>query len=794
MKKILVCLFSLVAIFIGLPVMVSAQLAVAKAGGQQVSFPTKYPADYVNPFIGASTNIAKAGAAHGLGKTFPGAATPFGMVQVSPNTITGGDNGSGYSYEHEYIEGFAFTQMSGIGWYGDLGNLLTTPTTGPLQIIAGRHASLGKGYRSHYDKKSETANAGFYAAFLTDYGIRAEATAAPHSGMLRFTYPASQQSRIQMDLARRVGGTATEEFIRVSGKDAINGWIKCTPDGGGWGNGDGKADYTVFYYVRFSKPLKNYGAWSAAIPGKQSRKLEDISSIHYDSLVMGATITRHFQEEKGKHLGFYTEFATTEGEEVLMKVGISFVSIENARQNLEKEIPEWDFNQVRKNARDLWNKELSKMKISGGTADQRTIFYTALYHSMIDPRNTTDINGQYMGGDHRVHQSARFVKRSVFSGWDVFRSEFPLQTILNPTVVNDMINSLVTLADESNEQYLERWEFLNAYSGCMIGNPAIVVITDAWNKGIRNFDLAKAYQFARHTEEKFGNGASGFKIPSNDISATLEYAFSEWCMAQLADSLNKKEDALKYLELSKSYLHVFDTAKGWFRPRKEDGSWRPWPAEGRLKQDYGTVESNPYQQGWFIPFDVPALANLLGGPDKMVADLNDFFEKTPKSFTWNNYYNHANEPVHHVPFLFNKLGVPWLTQKWARIVCENAYSNTVEGLVGNDDVGQMSAWYVLAASGLYTVCPGDNRFEICSPVFDEIIINGGKSAYAPGKPFRIVARNNSPANKYIQSAKLNGHVYNKCWLTYQDIIAGGELELEMGSQPMKTWGVEETNR
>jgi predicted alpha-1,2-mannosidase len=756
----------------------------------QLQAQTKLPADYVNPFIGASNEPAKAGAGHGLGKTFPGATTPFGMVQVSPNTITGGDNGNGYSYDNAYIEGFAFTQMSGVGWYGDLGNFLVTPTTGHLQVVAGRHAELGKGYRSKYDKETEIAKAGYYAATLSDYHIRAEATAAAHSGMLRFTFPAGKQSRIQVDLARRVGGTSTEQYVKVIDKHTITGWMKCTPDGGGWGDGGGHANYTVYFYAQFSKPFSDFGIWSAHIPEDQPRKLEDITSLHYDSLIAASSIIKNFHQEEGKHLGFFTEFATTANEQVIVKTGVSFVSMEGAKENLEQDIPGWDFDKIALQAKEMWNTALSKMKIEGGTDDQKKVFYTALYHSMIDPRAVTDVNGNYTGGDQKIHQSKKFTKRSVFSGWDVYRSEFPLQTLINPVVVNDMINSLVTLAQESGKNYLERWELLNAYSGCMVGNPAVVVITDAYNKGIRNYDIAKTYKYAKFSVDKFGNGAKDFKIAKDDISKTLEYANDEWCLSQLADSLGKNDDVKRYLKLSQNYHNIFDPEKGWFRPRNEDGSWRPWPAKGRLQQDYGTVESNPYQQGWFVPFDIPGLEKLMGGREKMIADLVNFFEKTPRTFMWNDYDNQANEPVHNVPFLFNRLGAPWLTQKWTRIICEDAYLNSVEGLVGNDDVGQMSAWYVLAASGLHPVCPGDNRYEICSPIFDKITINSGKTLYTPGKDFTITTVNNSPDNKYIQSARLNGHVYNKCWLPYKDIVNGGILELTMGSEPNTNWGIE----
>lgn len=742
---------------------------------------TKSAADYVNPFIGASTSTEKAGSYHGLGKTFPGAATPFGMVQVSPNTITGGDHGSGYSYEHPFIEGFAFTQMSGIGWYGDMGNFLVTPTTGPLQFVAGRHPELGKGYRSAYDKKTEVAKAGYYAATLTDYGIRTEATAAAHSGMLRFTFPKNTTSRIQIDLARRVGGTSVLQYVKVIDDHTIEGWMKCTPEGGGWGNGDGKADYTVYFHAKFSKPLKNYGVWKADIKAGQSRRLGDIESAAYDAMITKSTVLKNVKEQEGKHLGFFTEFETKANEVVLMKTGISYSSIAGARLNLSKEITGWNFDQVQAQAKALWNKELSKITVTGGTEDQKSVFYTSMYHTMIDPRSIADVDGQYPGGDGKTHTTKDFTKRSIFSGWDVFRSQFPLQTIINPTIVGDMINSLVELADQSGNHYLERWEMLNAYSGCMLGNPAVSVMADAYQKGIRNFDLQKGYQYARNTCEKFGNTDRPHEM---NISETLEYGYSEWCLARLAEQLGHPEDVAKYDLRSQSYHKIFDHDKGWFRPKNEDDSWKEWPAEGRMKTDYGTMECTPYQQGWFVPHDIKGMTALMGGQEKTLADLTSLFEHTPQDFKWNDYYNHANEPVHHIPFLFNRLDRPWLTQKWVRMICQNGYRNDVEGLVGNEDVGQMSAWFVLASSGLHQICPGDNRYEIFSPLFNTVSIQ----TPATGKKFTINAKNNSQENVYIQSAKLNGKPYNKCYIEHKDIINGSTLELTMGAKPNQNWG------
>jgi predicted alpha-1,2-mannosidase len=471
--------------------------------------------------------------------------------------------------------------------------------------------------------------------------------------------------------------------------------------------------------------------------------------------------------------------------------------MEGARKNLRTEIPGWNFDSVHKNAVRLWTGALGKMRITGGSEEEKTVFYTALYHTLIDPRILTDVDGRYPGGDGEIHGNAGYTRRTVFSGWDVYRSQIPLQTIINPTVVNDMIRSLIDLADESGKHYLERWELMNAYTGCMIGNPAVVMIADAYAKGIRHFDADKAYRYAVNTCERFGNGTRGWSAicdPDDHtgnsygsapfvISNTLENGYSEWCLSRLAAALVHPDDSAKYAARSQSYRNIFDTTVGWFRPRKADGSWEAWPPEGRLKQLYGTVESNPYQQGWFVPHDVAGMVALMGGREKVIADLQQMFEKTPDGMLWNDYYNHANEPVHHIPFLFNRLGAPWLTQEWSRQICARAYHKGVEGLVGNEDVGQMSAWYVLAASGLHPVCPGDTRYEITSPVFTRVDIRAGSEM------FTIIARNNSRENVYIQSATLNGKPYAYCHIDHAQVVAGGVLELVMGPQPNKNWGL-----
>ncbi|WP_293651142.1 GH92 family glycosyl hydrolase [uncultured Parabacteroides sp.] len=739
---------------------------------------------YVNPFVGASTSMEAGGSYHGLGKTFPGATSPFGMVQLSPNTITGGDNGSGYSDEHTSIEGFAFTQMSGIGWYGDLGNLLVMPTVGKLHTFSGTLEDPDNGYRSRYDKASEKASAGYYSVMLTDYQIKAEATALPHSGMLRFTFPESKEARIQIDLARRGGGTSTWQAIEVINDHTIRGEMKCPPEGGGWGNGAGKSDYTVYFYAEFSRPFRSHGVWSADIPDGWTRKREDIESERYHEVVRNARVLPDVKSLTGRHLGFYAEFDTDAGEQILMKSGISFTSMKNAEENLHSEMNAWEFDATLADCRRLWDDALSKITVTGGTEDEKHIFYTALYHTMIDPRICSDVNGEYMGANKQAHMTDQFTKRTIFSGWDVFRSQMPLQTIINPTLINDLVNSLVEIADQSGNEYLERWELLNAYSGCMLGNPALSVLCDAYSKGIRSYDIDKAYRYALNTSRLFGNNEDGYTPGS--ISHTLEYAYNDWCMARLAEWLGKDTDKEYFDRRAMTYSTIYDTDYGWFRPRNEKGEFQPLPEEGRLAEGYGCTESNAYQQGWFIPHDVEGMVQMMGGREKVLADLTDMFEQTPEGYLWNQYYNHANEPVHHVPFLFNRLGAPELTQKWTRDICRNAYKNSVLGLVGNEDVGQMSAWYVLAASGIHPVCPGDQRYEITSPVFEKVVFNLDPD-YAEGKTFVIEARNNSPENIYVQQATLNGIPYDKCYLTHADLMKGGTLVLQMGAKP-SDWG------
>jgi predicted alpha-1,2-mannosidase len=740
--------------------------------------------DKVNPMIGASTSVE-----YGEGKTFPGAATPFGLVQLSPDTITGGDNGPGYSHEHKSIEGFSFTHMSGIGWYGDLGNFLVMPTSGPLRTERGVDGAHD-GYRSRFQHKTEVAQAGYYAVTLDDYGIRVEASVAPHAGILRFTFSKNEQSRVQIDLARRIGGTSTRQYVKMVNERTIKGWMKCPPAGGGWGNGDGKANYTVYFYAQFSKPITNCGVWSAAIPAGWSRKREDIESARYRKVVAAAAVTPGCREMEGDHLGFYSEFSTTNGEQVTLKAGLSFASVEGAKQNLGHDIPGWDFEQVHAGARALWEQAFAGVSVKGGNDTQREAFATALYHSMLDPRAYSDVNGDYTGADGKLHRAEAFTYRTIFSGWDVFRSQYPLLSLIRLDVVNDTVNSLMQQAELSGNGYLARWEIVATESGCMIGDPAVSVFAEAYLKGIRGYDAGKAYELCRQTVDLSKENGNHRKVCQDlgyvpgSISVTLENAYFDYCAGRFAEALGKTNDARRFMQRSLNYRNIYDRSIGNMHAKNADGSWTKW--EGATQQGQGCVESNPYQQGWFVPQDVAGLIELMG-KEYFLSYLTEFFEKTPLTFKWNDYYNHANEPVHHATYLFAYAGKPWLSEKWSRIVMDHAYGAGVKGLCGNEDVGQMSAWYILSALGFHPVSPVDGIHIIGSPLFDEATIQLDPRYYKGGK-FKVRTRGNSPRNCYVQSATLNGAPLTRAWLRHVEVVAGGTLELVMGPQPNESWG------
>ncbi|WP_430815096.1 GH92 family glycosyl hydrolase [Carboxylicivirga sp. RSCT41] len=748
--------------------------------------------EHIDPFIGS---VAKS---KYYGRTFPGAVVPFGMVQLSPDTETAKDNTTGYSFKHKTIEGFSFVRLSGVGWFGEFGNLLVMPTNGELQTSRGNVAKPESGYRSRFSHDTEHAEAGYYSVHLDDYDVKAEMTATEHVGLLRFSFPKDSSNRIQIDLARRIGGTSVKQYIKVIDNQRIEGWMHCNTDGGGWGDGRiHNAKYTVYFSAEFSRPFQSSGVWTADIPKNQSRKWDGVNSKKYQRLIADSRIINGVTELEGEHLGFIANFPDLHcGEEVMFKAGISFVDLEGARNNLDTELKHWDFEKVVDEARHKWEKALNVIQIEGATDEQKQVFYTGMYHAMLDPRRFTDVDGRYYGGDHQIHQTNNFTCRTVFSGWDAFRSHLPLLTIIDPESVNDVVCSLVEKA-ELGGMGLPKWEIASSYSNCMLGDPAIPVILDAYRKGITDFEINAAYKYSKQTVMGPNTLRNGWKeynqlayVPcdSSDrwrgyykgLSATLENCYADWCVGQMAKDLGFEDDYAMFNERAQYYKNVYDSETGYMRGRLSDGSWLPWNS----KLDFGgtgCIESNPFQQMWFVPHDVRGLEKLLG-KERFLSELEELFEKTPQDFNFNKFYNHANEPVHHVPYLFNYTHKPWLTQKWVRIIMSQAYSTGPYGIKGNEDVGQMSAWYILSAMGFHPVCPGNNQYELGSPLFAKVVVKLD-SRYYPGQTFTIIANNNSPENVYVQSVSLNGKPLKRTFITHEEIVNGGELIFEMGDQP-----------
>ena len=668
--------------------------------------------DCVDPMIGAITLTGYGG--HGLGKTFPGAATPFGMVQLSPDTITGGDNGPGYSYHHETIEGFSMTHLSGIGWYGDLGNFQVMPADGPARF-------------SH---SNEIAKAGFYWVTLDDPKARVSLTADPgQCGIYKFTYPKSEKSVLKIDLARRIGELSrakrfSRQTLAIEDDRTISGSIQCDHRDGGWGRGKGGVDYTLYFYAKFL-PTCEHSLKDAVVTGAPSN-----------------TVMR-------------LEFPTREGEQVLLCVWISYESVEKARRlcrswekSCRREHPPVGYQ---------WFDVFDRIDVEGGTDRERRIFATALYHACLDPRKI-DLPGQ---------------SRTVFSGWDVFRSEMPLLTLFFPEVVTETVNAMMGVMESGRRDTLPVWDLFGCPSNCMVGNPLIPVIATAQEAGLGGIDYAKALDLAVKTTERRGNLACGYTPGS--LSETLEYCYDDWCVAEIARRLGKEDVARRFAARAGWYTNCWDASVGWMRARTADGGWLEW--KGETAHGQGCVESNPLQQGWFVPHDVEGLIRLVGDRDRFVSKLEEFFEKAPDDFLWGDHYNHPNEPSHHIAFLFAEAGRPDLTQKWVRRILDKAYGDGVRGLCGNDDVGQMSAWYVLAALGINPMCPGSGRWMLTAPLFPESRVRIGD------RTLTILARGGEGGRGvFIRRAVLDGRPVDRPYLTTAELKAGGVLEIFLSDE------------
>jgi len=516
-------------------------------------------------------------------------------------------------------------------------------------------------------------------------------------------------------------------------------------------------------------------------------------------------------KEANDRPGAFVQFHTHADEKIEVKIGTSFTSIDEARKNLDNEIPGWNFDNVKASSKKTWDKHLSKITVKGGTKEQRINFYTSLYHSLLLPRVFNDDDGSYVGfaGDSLIHKAVGYQQYVDYSLWDTFRTVHPLFTIIEPDRTADMVESLITKGEQGG--FLPIFPAWDNYTSEMIGDHAVSVIVDAYNKGIRNFDVQKAYQLIFQNammdpddETAYANGEGRRAIDiykklgyipldkpvrmdyhqGEQVSRTLEYAYDDWAAAQLAKDLGKDDDYSLLMKRAHNYENVFDTTVGYVRGRYENGTWAtPFDSVGSY---HYITEGTPYQYSWFVPQDVQGLIHLMGGREKFVSKLEAFFEDASKlhpSFRENGYYWHGNEPGHHTAYLFCYAGAPWRTQKWVREILERSYLPSPGGLSGNDDAGQMSAWYIFSAMGFYPVCPGEPSYEIGSPIFDEATIN-----LENGKHFTVKTIHNSKENKFIQSATLNGKEWNKPWISHETIEAGGILTLTMGSKPNKSWG------
>ena len=734
---------------------VSALLALCTLGACTFSQSSESKTDYtelVNPFIGTDFT----------GNTYPGAQAPFGMVQLSPDNGLGGwDRISGYFYPDSTIAGFSHTHLSGTG-AGDLYDILFMPVTLPYNETA----EGGLGIHSKFSHNDEEASAGYYRVKLQDYNINVELTATPRCGVQRYTFPKAE-SMVVLNLKKAMNWDFTmDSQIEVVDSCNIRGYRFSE----GWARGQ-----KVYFATRFSRPFKAVEFDEAEIKLKGEK--------------VGTSKIARFM------------FDTEEGDQVTIVTALSGVSVEGAVKNLNAEAPHNDFNQYLAAAKADWNKHLQRIAVKGGNADDQVNFYTALYHSMIAPTIYSDVDGQYYGPDKQVHQANGWVNYSTFSLWDTFRAAHPLFTYTEPERVGDMVQSFIAFYEQNGR--LPVWNFWGSETDMMIGYHSVPVIVDAYLKGIGNFDAEKALEACIATsniDEYRGIGSykkNGY-IPYNvtdqynsenwSLSRTLEYAFDDFCIAEMAQKMGKTEIANEYYKRSQNYRNVFNPATGFMQPIDDKGVFQP-----NFNPDEYTAhicESNAWHYFWSVQHDIKGLVSLTGGQDKFAAKLDSMFTYIPAgneelpifSTGMIGQYAHGNEPSHHVIYLYNKVRQPWKAQKYAAQVMHELYTNAPAGLCGNEDCGQMSAWYVFSAMGFYPVNPVSGEYEIGTPLFPEMRLNLGN-----GKTFTVLAPNVSRENIYIQSVKVNGQPYDKSYITHQQIMDGATIEFVMGNQPGEIW-------
>ena len=701
---------------------------------------------YVNPFIGTDFT----------GNTYPGAQVPFGMVQLSPdNGLPGWDRISGYFYPDSTIAGFSHTHLSGTG-AGDLYDISFMPVTLPY-----KEAEAPLGIYSKFSHQDENATAGYYQVLLKDYGINVELTATERCGIQRYTFPEAKAA-IFLNLKKAMNWDFTNDsHIEVIDSVTIQGYRFSD----GWAR-----DQHVYFRTRFSKPF--------------TAVQMDTTAILKDGKRMGTDTIDRF------------DFDTQKGEQILVNTALSGVSMEGAAQNLAAEVPEDNFDKYREAARDNWNRQLSKIAVKGDHKDDWVNFYTALYHTMLAPTIYSDVDGSYYGPDKKIHRTDGWVNYSTFSLWDTYRAAHPLFTYTEPERTNDMVQSFLAFYEQNGR--LPVWNFYGSETDMMIGYHAVPVIVDAYLKGIGNFDPKKALEACVATANLDNyRGIGAYKelgyVPFNEkdsynaenwsLSKTLEYAYDDYCIARMAEKLGKKEIADEFYKRSQNYRNVYNPATSFMQPRDDKGEFQK-----DFKADAYTphiCESNGWQYFWSVQHDIDGLIGLTGGKERFAQKLDSMFTFHPSaddelplfSTGMIGQYAHGNEPSHHVIYLYNAVDQPWKTQEYVAKVMNELYLNSPAGLCGNEDCGQMSAWYVFSAMGFYPVNPISGQYEIGTPLFPEVQLHLDN-----GKTFTVKAPAVSKENIYIRSTKLNGKPYDKSYITHEQIMSGATLEFEMGKE------------
>lgn len=743
---------------------------------------TKDFTQFVNPLVGTKN----------MGHTFPGATTPFGMVQLSPETnlqVMFTEEGkynpetykycAGYQYDDTTIFGFSHTHLSGTG-HSDLGDFLIMPTTGALNLEPGKAKQPKSGYHSQFSHKNEKATPGYYSVLLDDYNIKAELTATERVGFHQYTFPKSDDSHIILDLIANIylhDDKNTWTFIRVENDSLITGYKQT--------NGWARTKF-VYFAMQFSKPFTSYGH-------------KKYDKTKYNGFYRKFDEEHNFPEMAGKNLRAYFNFSTSENEKIKIKFALSSVSTEGALLNLNTELPHWDFERVKAETKEKWNKELSKIDVETETLEQKETFYTAMYHSMLSPIIYEDVDGKYRGLDQNIHTSDGFVNHTVFSLWDTYRALHPLYNILQPKRNNDMIKSMLAHHDQSVHKMLPIWSHYANENWCMVGYHAVSVIADAIAKNTTDVDLNYALKASKNTATvPYFDGLGYYMklgyVPedksSSSVSKTLEYAYNDWCIAQIAQKANNTNVYNDFLKRSENYLNVYDKSIGYMRPKLLDGNWRkefdPLDTHGQ-----GFIEGNAWNYGLYVPHQVDKMITMMGGKDAFSKHLDKIFatpiedkyiehnEDITRDGIIGNYV-HGNEPGHHIPYLYNFTNEPWKTQARVRMIIDTMYSNKEDGLCGNDDAGQMSAWYIFSALGFYPVNPGSTEYAIGSPTIQSAIIS-----LENGKKFTIKTVNQNSKNVYLSKIKLNGKILSNLTLNHNDIENGSELIFYMSAKPNK---------